>query len=53
MLLFDGHVHVDPQTPLENILDPMDMLGIRWSALLAIDHGMLGEMRHDAPAARV
>jgi len=45
MQLFDGHVHVDSQTPLENIIGPMDILGIHWSALLAIDHGKLGEMR--------
>ncbi len=45
MQLFDGHVHVDPQTPLENIIGPMDNLGIQWSALLAIDHGKLGEIR--------
>jgi predicted TIM-barrel fold metal-dependent hydrolase len=45
MKIFDGHVHVDAQTPIEDIIEPMDTLGIQGSALLAIDHGHQGEKR--------
>ncbi|MFC2043137.1 amidohydrolase family protein [Chloroflexota bacterium] len=45
MNIFDAHVHVYYQMKLEAIIDPMDNLGITWSALLGVDHGLDGDER--------
>jgi predicted TIM-barrel fold metal-dependent hydrolase len=45
MEIFDAHVHVYHQTKLEDVLSPMDALGISRSALLAVDHGHSGDER--------
>lgn len=45
MKIFDAHVHVYYQMSLADIIDPMDKLGIGWSALLGVDHGFDGDER--------
>jgi predicted TIM-barrel fold metal-dependent hydrolase len=45
MDIFDSHVHVYPGMVLEEVTRPMDTLGIKWSILLGVDHGLDGERR--------
>ncbi len=45
MDIFDSHVHVYPGMKSDDVIGPMDQLGIRWSLLLAVDHGFEGERR--------
>lgn len=45
MDIFDCHVHVYPGMSPDEVIKPMEQLGIRWSTLLAVDHGLDGERR--------
>lgn len=44
MDIFDGHVHVYPSMKLEEILNPMDKLGISRAIVLGVDHGLDGDL---------
>jgi predicted TIM-barrel fold metal-dependent hydrolase len=45
MDIFDSHVHIYPGMKLEDVTSPMKTLGIRWSILLGVDHGLDGDRR--------
>lgn len=45
MEIFDSHVHVYPGMKLGDVTGPMDQLGIQWSVLLGVDHGIDGDRR--------
>ena len=44
MRIFDSHIHVDNQTQAQEIIEFLDYLGIERGAILATDHGPLGEI---------